>query len=84
VLSELTPNNFAHEDDPIRLGLMHSLVVDSLHYIRNGDGSEELYDVTTDPDEAHNLATTPQGASALPELRRMMDEMLSRKDPEPM
>jgi arylsulfatase A-like enzyme len=79
VLSQLTPNNFAHKDDPIRRGLMHSLLVDSLHYIRNGDGVEELYDVVADREEGRNLATTPAGISALPELRRLMDDLLAQQ-----
>jgi arylsulfatase A-like enzyme len=50
------------EDDPNRgespacLGPMTSLVGWGYHYIRNGDGREELFDLEADPGEAHNLA----------------------------
>lgn len=38
------------------LGNMRSLADDSLHYIRNGDGSFELYAYRRDPSEESNLA----------------------------
>jgi hypothetical protein len=34
---------------------MKAVVLDSLHYVRNGDGSEEVYDIVRDPLERHNL-----------------------------
>lgn len=42
---------------PISWGpAMYSLMDSTYHYIVNGDGSEELYDVRQDPAELHNLA----------------------------
>ncbi len=42
---------------PINWGpSMYSLVDSTYHYIVNGDGSEELYNVRQDPAELHNLA----------------------------
>ncbi|MEJ2185839.1 MAG: sulfatase [Gemmatimonadota bacterium] len=35
---------------------MYSLVDSTYHYVVNGDGSEELYNVRQDPAELHNLA----------------------------
>ena len=35
---------------------MTSLVQPPYHYIRNGDGEEELYQIEMDPSEASNLA----------------------------
>ncbi len=55
----------APEDDPnrgespARRGPMTSLVGDGFHYIRNGDGREELYDLNTDSGETHDLAAAP-------------------------
>lgn len=45
---------------PASRGDMSSLVIGSFHYIRNGDGVEELYDVEKDPWEKTDLA---KGAS---------------------
>jgi arylsulfatase A-like enzyme len=48
---------------------MYALVEEGHHYILNGDGSEELYDVTADPREEHNLADAPEAADILARLR---------------
>jgi hypothetical protein len=45
-------------------------VLDSLHYIRNGDGVEELYHLGRDSRETVNLATIPQYASGAGEASR--------------
>jgi len=41
---------------PVLKGDMRSVVLDSLHYIRNGDGTEELYHLGQDSRETRNLA----------------------------
>jgi arylsulfatase A-like enzyme len=41
---------------PVSRGPMKSLMWREYHYIRNGDGKEELYDRVADPWEKHNLA----------------------------
>ncbi len=41
-------------------------------YIRYHDGSEELYDHDTDPNEWHNLAADPAYADAKVELARWL------------
>jgi arylsulfatase A-like enzyme len=41
---------------PSTKGIMTSLVQPSYHYIRNGDGEEELYQIEMDPSETSNLA----------------------------
>lgn len=59
------------EDDPnrgrspVQRGPMTSLVAGTLHYIRNGDGREELYDLDSDSAEEHDLAAAPGSARAL-------------------
>jgi arylsulfatase A-like enzyme len=40
---------------PILKGNMRSVIRDSLHYLLNGDDSEELYDIVRDPAEKENL-----------------------------
>jgi len=46
---------------PVSRGDMHSLIEEGWHYIRNGDGQEELYDVERDPGELENLAEADGG-----------------------
>lgn len=56
---------------PIAAGLeMQSLLNGTIFYICNPDASEELYDLSTDPDESENLAGTPFGDEAIRAFRR--------------
>ena len=63
------------EDDPnqgaspVHRGPMTSLVSGGLHYIRNGDGREELYDLDSDSAEEHDLAAAPGFDRRLSEFR---------------
>ena len=41
---------------PAARGDMESVTDDAYHYIRNGDGTEELYSLRNDPDERHNVS----------------------------
>ena len=50
---------------PVLRGPMASLVLDSLHYIRNGDGAEELYHLGRDSWEVRNLVRDSGYAQAL-------------------
>ena len=56
---------------------MHSVLSQGRQYIRNGDGSEELYDLASDPDEHRDLVRSPDSnsrddlARARAELRRL-------------
>jgi arylsulfatase A-like enzyme len=70
VFSSLTANDFAHQMDPISKGPMQSLVIGNLHYIWNGDRSEELYDFLADSAEQANLAIGSDSAQALAPFRR--------------
>jgi hypothetical protein len=54
---------------------MRSVFQDSLHYIRNGDGSEELYDLGADPWERNNLTGSLEMVDVLVELRSSLDEI---------
>jgi arylsulfatase A-like enzyme len=52
---------------------MHSLVRWPFHYIRNGDGTDELYGYgETSPSPEHNLAGNPVADSVLMELRGIL------------
>ena len=72
VLSEVVA---APEDDPnqgrspVRRGPMTSLVAGSYHYVLNGDGREELFNLDADPLEQLDLARTPDAGHALLEFR---------------
>lgn len=50
-------------------GDMRSLVADSLHYIVNGDGREELYHIGDDPWEERNLLPSWDGTAAVDSFR---------------
>ena len=57
---------------PVSVGPLRSLVRDSLRFIVDSAGREELYNERTDPDERHNLAAEPATARTLRELRAQM------------
>jgi len=56
----------------ITLGRAHAIRSDDWRYIRNGDGSEELYDHRVDPNEWTNLADVEEHAQIKAELARWM------------
>jgi arylsulfatase A-like enzyme len=56
VISRVGAGVNTRPEDPVSRGPMISLIDDSLHYIRNGDGVEELYAFRGDPTEKSNLA----------------------------
>lgn len=54
-------------------------------YIRASNGHEELYDVTRDPDEQHDLmAADPEAARHAREILRVRDTWITRLDPRPV
>jgi arylsulfatase A-like enzyme len=61
---------------PVSKGDMRSLIWESLHFIRRGDGEEELFDIDSDPDEQRNRVGEPalQGV-----LQTMRDETRARE-----
>lgn len=62
---------------PINRGSdMFSLTTHRYHYIRNGDGSEELYDWQNDPSESVNLAAQPDADLVLARFRHKLDALL--------
>ncbi len=58
-----------------------SLVADGYHYIRNGDGKEELYDFPNDSLEERDLTGSGQGHDELAHLRASLLEILASKQP---
>lgn len=59
---------------PISKGDMKSLVLGGMRYIRNGDGSEELYDHYEDPWEQNDLADSVAHRDTLARLRALLSE----------
>jgi len=82
-LSEIDEPNEADPNQrrsPVCRGPMRSLVSAGMHYIRNGDGSEELYDCENDPAEEHDLGRTAACHTELDRLRESLDQI--SRDPE--
>lgn len=52
----------------------HGLRTEKWRYIRYADGSEELYDMESDPNEWRNVAATAAGQSAIASLRHYLPE----------
>jgi arylsulfatase A-like enzyme len=75
ILAEVTRPRNSPDDEPVAYGSMRSLVDDSLHYIRRGDGAEELYRYATDPVERINLAGDSAYAKALAAFRAELDAL---------
>jgi hypothetical protein len=57
---------------------MSSVTGDRHHYIRNGDGTEELFDFRADPDEQSDLAASPESADLLEQFRRSLPVQRSK------
>lgn len=62
---------------PAFRGPMQAVVAGQEVYIRNGDGVEELYDLASDPSQAHDLAHAPASLPRLATLRSELDRMTS-------
>ncbi len=58
---------------PVSKGDMKSLVMDQIHYIRNGDGVEELYDLSSDPFEERDLTGSSEGQAAVGRFRLKLE-----------
>jgi arylsulfatase A-like enzyme len=78
VLSAVREGIRAPPVEPVSRGDMLSLIGLGLHYIRNGDGKEELYDFETDQEEVRNLIESPP-AEKLERLRALAPTRLWEK-----
>jgi arylsulfatase A-like enzyme len=65
--------------EPVARGPMKSLVARGMHYIRAGDGREELYVLDADPEERSNLAGSAAAQGALARFRDALAGMLRRR-----
>lgn len=76
VVSEVAAGVNTEPQHPVSRGAMRSLVTDSLHYIRNGDGVEELYRWREDPAEGTDQATGAGGPGWLAAARDLVRRAL--------
>ena len=79
VLTEVSPSPGQPDWFPSSKGEMKSIVYQGLRYIRNGDGSEELYDSNPDHDqwERHNLVAKPEYQQQLVGARALLQRVLA-------
>ena len=57
---------------PSSKGDMVSAVYQDVRYIRNGDGTEEMYDLLNDPGERRNLIASADRQQVLAEIRALL------------
>jgi arylsulfatase A-like enzyme len=57
---------------PVAKGNMESISDDRFHYIKNGDGREELYAIADDREERHDLSQRSENAAALEHYREAL------------
>ncbi len=78
-LSELVGNSltFKHDDKPSGRGVQMSLMAPGWHYIREGSGPEQIYDLSRDMGELNNMAGSAQGEKELVALRKTLLEVLA-------
>jgi arylsulfatase A-like enzyme len=79
-LSEVRGKPWKPKWFPVHKGDMQSLVDDRYHYIRNGDGREELYDFENDPWEKRDLAGSEVGSRVLTRFRTWLQTFLARSE----
>ncbi|NOT09384.1 MAG: sulfatase-like hydrolase/transferase [Gemmatimonadales bacterium] len=64
---------------PVLRGSMRTVVLDSLQFILNGDGVEELYHLGRDPWQVRNLAQAPEYATDLARYRGALATIIVRQ-----
>jgi arylsulfatase A-like enzyme len=63
-------------------GSLDSLIVDRYHYIKSGDGREELYDWQSDPSEKTDLVRSDVAQRTMEEMRKTLERTLARTSSE--
>ena len=64
--------------EPVARGPMKSLIGWGMHYIRAGDGLEELYSLSSDPEERNNVANLPKNEGTMVRFRNSLSSMLEK------
>ena len=65
--------------EPVAKGPMKAMVAGGMHYIRSGNGGEELYALNSDPGEQTDAAGLPEAQEVLEGFRRGLRSMLQRE-----
>jgi arylsulfatase A-like enzyme len=65
--------------EPVANGPMKSLVGWGMHYIRAGDGTEELFSLASDTEERINAAGLPGARTIVERFRSRLDSMLKKR-----
>jgi arylsulfatase A-like enzyme len=65
--------------EPVAKGPIKALVAEGMHYIRRGDGLEELYLLKSDPEERTNLAAYPFASEPLRRFRTSLSTMVGKR-----
>ncbi len=74
---------WGNESWPSHQGGMISLMADGYHYIKNGNGSEELYDFENDVQELQDLSNTEAGKKVIKQFRLTLSAELSQSKAKP-
>jgi arylsulfatase A-like enzyme len=77
ILSEVNRPRNTPDWYAVARGTMQSIIVGRHHFIRNGDGREELYDIVSDPWETADLARSPSDSASLATSRAALKAALS-------
>ena len=76
VVSEVSAGVNTAPNEPVSRGAMASVFDATGHYIRNGDGVEELYAYRTDPGETDDRAKRSESRDSLPVYRARLNDAL--------
>jgi arylsulfatase A-like enzyme len=63
---------------PVAGGSMFAVLHNGLYLIRQGDGTEQVFDFHRDPMEQHDLVNDPAAQAAIAELRELLDGLIGR------
>jgi arylsulfatase A-like enzyme len=65
--------------EPVAKGPMKAMVAGGMHYIRSGDGGEELYALGPDRGEQFNMATEPNAEESLQGFRGALRSLFRKR-----
>jgi arylsulfatase A-like enzyme len=77
VVAEVSAGINTAPDEPVSRGAMQSVFDATGHYIRNGDGVEELYSYRADPGETDDRAKRASGRDSLGAYRELLRRALA-------
>jgi hypothetical protein len=75
ILSEVRHIDRGKDWYPVAKGDMYSVMDDHHHYIRNGDGREELYRLSDDPREERDLSRSLEAREVIVGFRRELERL---------